>query len=129
MCLPRLFFLRLDLLFNHNSSLIGGMFVSEKRCKGRYKKSTPEEECRNSTYSTKTLRFLYVFATCSAKILRLIIHSCSTKIVGSEVIFRLKIIEDDGSLGIRGILIDIDAADMLETVESATVVYFRSRLL
>ena len=73
-------------------------------------------ECENSTDSTKTLRILYEISTSSADFLRRLIHSRSTKIVRSEIIFRLKVIEDAGSLCVGGVLIDIDTAHVLQTV-------------
>ena len=48
------------------------MFVSERRCKGRDKKSTPGRECQNSANSAKTLPKLYLSSARNAKILRLI---------------------------------------------------------
>ena len=83
MCLPRLVFSRRDLLFNHDSSPIGGMLSPKSDAKvevlegktshicdlfvtccdlmkivpKKHKKSTPKKECENSADNAKTLRF------------------------------------------------------------------------
>lgn len=41
----------------HRIFMSGDVADSEIRCKGRYKKSTPEEECEISADNAKTLRF------------------------------------------------------------------------
>ncbi len=79
--------------------------TTQIRCKGRYKKSTPEKECKNSANYAKTLQNQCKFSASKAKILRLIIHSCPTKIAGRKVKFGLKAVKDDGSFCVRGILI------------------------
>ena len=78
---------------------------SERRCKGRYKKSTPKEECENSADNAKTLRKLCEISASYSKILRLFIRACFTEITWREVEFILKTIKDYRSLSIRRVLI------------------------
>ena len=97
---------RIRCVHTHRIFRSGDVADSEIRCKGRDKKSTPEEECKISTNSTYSLRKRYEFSTCSADFLRLyIIHPCSTKIIRSEAEFRLIIIKDDSPLGVGSVLV------------------------
>ena len=72
--------------------------------------------CENSADYAKSLLNLCKSYARYAKILRLFIQSGFAEIAGRECEFRLKAIEDDCSLCIRGVLIQVDAANMLQPV-------------
>ena len=58
----------------------------------------------------------------------LIIQPSTAEIIGSKVEFGLKAIEDDSTLCVGCVLVEVDTSDMLEAIERTAVVDFGSGL-